>query len=170
MYDLSGANFEIFIRLFLSSLHFNIIKLFVGHDVFCCQAMRASFKTKMGDHELNSALPDQLGLREHVFLNSSTSSIPPDYHGKRRHSRAYILASVIAFIGVGCLVAGIVLIISVPQSQKFPTKSVTFTGLNQTKSCDKNSTSTSNNGSKFANPCEFSKEAARAGKPIKCRS
>ena len=168
MHDLSGANFEIFIRLLLSSLHLNIIKLFVGHDVFCCQAIRAPFKTKMGDHELNSALPDQLGLREHVFLNSSTSSISPDYHVKRRHSRAYSLAGVIAFIGVGCLVAGIVLI-SVSQSQKFPTKSVTFTGLNQTKSCDKNSTSTSNNGSKFANPCEFSKEAARAGKPIKCR-
>lgn len=130
--------------------------------------MRAPFKTKMGDHELNSALPDQLGLREHVFLNSSTPSVSPDYHGKRRHSRAYILAGVIAFIGVGCLVVGIVLI-SVSQSQKFPTKSVTFTGLNQTKSCDKNSASTSNNGSKFANPCEFSKEAVRAGKPIKCR-
>lgn len=168
MHDLSGANFESFIRLLLSSLYFNIIKLFVGHDVFCCQVIRASFKKKMGDHELNSALPDQLGLREHVFLNSSTSSISPDYHVKRRYSRACILAGVIAFVGVGCLVAGIVLI-SVSQSQKFPTKSVTFTGLNQTKSCDKNSTSTSNNGSKFANPCEFSKEAARAGKPIKCR-
>ena len=160
MHDLSGANFEIFIRLLLSSLLFNIIKLFVGHDVFCCQAIRAPFKTKMGDHELNSALPDQLGLREHVFLNSSTSSISPDYHGKRRHSRAYILAGVIVFIGVGCLVAGIVLI-SVSQSQKFPTKSVTFTGLNQTKSCDKNSTSTSSNGSKLTNPCGFLRKLAR---------
>ena len=121
----------------------------------------------MGDHELNTARPDQLGLREHVFLNSSTPSISPYNHVKRRNSRAYILAGVIAFIGVGCLVAGIVLI-SISQSQKSPTKSVNFTGLNQTKSCD-NSTSTSNQGSKFANRCEFSKEAARAGKPIKCR-
>ena len=119
MHDLSGANFEIFIRLLLSSLLFNIIRLFVGHDVFCCQAIRAPFKPKMGDHELNSALPDQLGLREHVFLNSSTSSISPDYHGKRRHSRAYILAGVIVFIGVGCLVAGIVLI-RVPKGFRAP--------------------------------------------------
>ena len=129
--------------------------------------MTVTFKIRMGEHEMNSISPDQLGLQEHVVLANSTPSVSAE-HMNRRHSRICILAGVIAFVGVGCLLAGVVLI-ALSQSERSPTtKSKTDLDLNQTRSCDNNST-TSNNESKPSNLCEFSVEAERAGKPVNYR-
>lgn len=129
--------------------------------------MTAIFKAGMGDHELNSISPDQLGLHEHVVLSGNSAPSDSPENMKRRHSRVCILAGVVFLIGVGCLLAGVVLI-TLSQSENSATKNNAGMDLHKSNSCNENSTN-SKNESKPANPCEFSVEAERAGKPTKCR-
>ena len=111
----------------------------------------------MGDHELNCISADQLRLPNHLFLSSSTPSDSTE-HTNRRHSRVFILASVIVLLGVGCLLAGVVLI-TLSQREKSPTTE------RKTESCNlTRNSSTSKNQSNPVNPCEFTLEAKRAGK------
>lgn len=112
-------------------------------------------KAGMGDHELNCISPDQLRLPNHVFLSSSTPSDSTE-HTNRRHSRVFILAGVIVLLGVGCFLAGVVLI-TLSKKEKSTTE-------HKTESCNTRNSSTSENESNPVNPCEFTLEAKRAGK------
>lgn len=111
----------------------------------------------MGDHELNSVSPDQVRLPSLVFLTPDDST----GHMHRRHSRVCIAACVITLLGVGCFIAGVVLI-SLAQKETSITTNESVQGLNQTKLCS-NYSSISRNESKAKKSCEFSMEAKRAG-------
>lgn len=118
----------------------------------------------MADHEMNSISPDQLRCPDHVLLNNSSPTESAE-HMNRRHSRVFVLAGFIAFFGVGCLLAGVVLISLSQREKSLAEKKTGLGSLNQTKSCN-NDSSSSKNESKQVDPCEFSLEAKRVGKPI----
>lgn len=112
----------------------------------------------MGDHELNSISPDQ------IFPDYSSRDSSSD-HVKRRHSRICLLAAVVFMLGVCCLVTGVALIV-LSQTQKAATKGkVSGNVIDEERPCN-TTWSGSKNDTEIGNPCAFSLEAKRAGKPI----
>lgn len=111
----------------------------------------------MGDHEMTSI----------SSLDHGSSSKDSSEHVNRRHSRVSILhlAGFVFVLGFSFLVAGVVLL-TLSQTRTSATKNTS--SLNQTVTCNGNSSFRENN-TKAENICAFSSEAKLAGKPIKCK-